>query len=67
MGGYLTDFSVNASQSESDQSFDDVSNCGPHPQKKPSRNVVNIDIYRVSKYVFHEDINFLVPDADKYD
>ena len=28
---YLTDFSVNASQSEIDQSSDDESNCGPPP------------------------------------
>ena len=31
--GYLTDFSVSASQSEIDQSSDDESNCGPPPQK----------------------------------
>ena len=47
--GYLTDFSVNASQSEIDQSSDDESNCGPPPQKQPSKNAVNIDICRVSK------------------
>ena len=41
---YLTDFSVNASQSEIDQSSDDESNCGPPPQKKPSRNAVNVGI-----------------------
>ena len=60
---YLTDFSVNACQSEIDQSSDDESNCGPPPQKKPSRNAVNVDISRESKDVF--DINFLVPDAEK--
>ena len=47
--GYRTDFSVNPSQSEIDQSSDDESNCGPPPQKQPSKNAVNIDICRVSK------------------
>ena len=65
--GYLTDFSVNASQSEIDQSSDDESNCGPPPQKKFSRNAVNIDICRASKDVFDKDINLLVPDAEKQD
>ena len=57
--GYLTDFSVNASQSEIDQSSDEESNCGPPPQKKPS-SVVSND-------VFDKDINLLVPDAIKQD
>ena len=57
--GYLTDFSVNASQSEIDQSFDEESNCGPPPQKKPS-SIVSND-------VFDKDINLLVPDAAKQD
>ena len=57
--GYLTDFSVNASQSEIDQSSDEDSNCGPPPQKKPSSIVSN--------YVFDKDINLLVPDAAKQD
>ena len=65
--GYLTDFSVNASQSEIDQSSDEESNCGPPPQKKPSRNAVNVDICRVSNDVFDKDINLLVPDAAKQD
>ena len=60
---YLTDFSVNASQSEIDQSSDDESNCGPPPQKKPSRNAVS----RESKDVFDKDINLLVSDAEKQD
>ena len=55
--GYLTDFSVNASQSEIDQSSDGESNCGPPPQKKPS-SIVSND-------VFDKDINLLVPDAAK--
>ena len=63
--GYLTDFSVNVSQSETDQSADDESNCGPPPQKKLSRNAVNVDISRASKDVFNKDINLLVPDAGK--
>ena len=64
--GYLTDFSVNASQSEIDQSSDNESNCGSPPQKKSSRNVVNVDISsRPSKDVFDKDINLLVPDAGK--
>ena len=41
---YLTDFSLNASQSEIDQSSDEDSNCASFPQKKLSRNVVNADI-----------------------
>ena len=51
--GYLTDSSVNASQSEIDQSSDEESNCGPSPQKKPS-SIVSND-------VFDKDINLLVP------
>ena len=39
--GYLTDFSVSASQSEIDQSSDDESNCGPPPQKKTGKNRAN--------------------------
>ena len=66
-GGYLTDFSVSASQSEIDESSDDESNCDPPPQKKPSRNAVNIDVSRASKGVFDKDINFLVQDAEKLD
>ena len=57
--GYLTDFSVNASQSEIDQSSDEESNCGPPLQKKPS-SIVSND-------VFDKDINLLVPDAAKQD
>ena len=34
--GYLTDFSVNVSQSEIGQSADDESNCGPSPQTDPA-------------------------------
>ena len=49
---YLTDFSVNASQPEIDQSSDKESNCSPSPQKKPSRNAVNVDICGASKDVF---------------
>ena len=64
---YLTDFSVNTSQSEIDQASDDESNCGPPPQKKPSRNAVNVDTCRASKDVFDKDINLLVPDAEKLD
>ena len=64
---YLTDFSVSASQSEIDQSSDDESKCGPPPQKKLSRNAVNVDISRASKDVFDKDINLLVPDAEKQD
>ena len=63
----MTDFSVNASQSEIDQSSDEESNCGPPPQKKSSRNAVNVDICRVSNDVFDKDINLLVPDAAKQD
>ena len=63
--GYLSDFSVNASLSETDQSSDDESNYDPPPQNKPRRNVVNIDICRASKDVFDENINLLVPDAEK--
>ena len=62
---YLTEFSVNASQPEIDQSSDDESNCGPPPQKKPSRNAVNVYISRESKDLFDKDINLLVPDAEK--
>ena len=65
--GYLTDFSVNASQSEIDQSSDDKSNCGPPAQKKPSTNAGNVDICRASKDVFDKDINLLLPDAEKQD
>ena len=65
--GYLTDFSVIASQSEIDQSSDEESNCCPPPQKKPSRNAVIIDICRVSNDIFDKDINLLVPDAAKQD
>ena len=65
--GYLTDLSVNASQSEIDQSSEKESNCGPPPQKKPSRNTVNVDICRASKNVFDKDINLLLPDAEKQD
>ena len=57
--GYLTDFSVNASQSQIDQSSDEESNCGPPPQKKPS-SIVSND-------VFDKDINLLIPDAAKQD
>ena len=64
---YLTDMSVNASQPEIDQSSDEERNCGPPPQKKPSRNTVNVDICRASKNVFDKDINLLVPDAEKQD
>ena len=62
---YLTDSSVNASQSEIYQSSDDESNCVPPPQKKSNRNDVNI--CRASKDVFDKDIDLLVPDAEKYD
>ena len=55
--GYLTDFSVNASQSEIDRFYDDESNWGPPSQKKPSRKAVNIDFGRASKDVFDKDIN----------
>ena len=65
--GYLTDFSVIASQSEIDQSSDEESNCCPPPQKKPSRNAVIIDICRVSNDIFDKDINLLVPDAANQD
>ena len=57
--GYLTDFSVNASQSEIDQPSDEESNCGPPPQKKPS-SIISND-------VFDKDINLLVLDAAKQD
>ena len=57
--GYLADFSVNASQSEIDQSSDKEGNCSPPPLKKP--------ISIVSNDVFDKDINFLVPDAAKQD
>ena len=65
--GYLTDSSVSASQSEIDQSSDEESNCGTPPQKKSSRNAVNVHICRVSNDVFDKDINLLVPDAAKQD
>ena len=65
--GYLTDFSVNVSISEIDQSSDDESNCSPTPQNKPSTNAVNVDICRASKDVFDKNINLLVPDAEKQD
>ena len=58
---------VNASQSEIDQSSDEESNCGPPPQKRPSRNAGNVDICRVSNDVFDKHINLLVPDAAKQD
>lgn len=32
---YLADFTVNAFQSENDQSYDDGSNCGPSLQRNP--------------------------------
>ena len=57
--GYLTEFSVNASQSEIDQSSAEESNCDPPLQKKPSS--------RVSNDVFDKDINLLVPDVAKQD
>ena len=63
--GYLTDFSVKASQSEIDQSSDDESNYSTPPQNKPSRNGADIDICRASKNVFDKDINFLDADAEK--
>ena len=56
--GHLTDFSVNASQSEIDQSSDKENNCGPPPQKKPSRNAVNVDICRASKDVLTKTLIF---------
>ena len=66
--GYLTDFSANASKSETDQFSDEESNCGPRPQKKPSRNAVNVDICsRASKDVFDKDINLLLPDVKNQD
>ena len=65
--GYLIDFSVNASQSEIDQSSDKESNCGSPPQKKPSRNAANVDICRASNDVFDKDISLLVPNAAKQD
>ena len=52
---------------KTDQSSDNQSNSGLPPQKKPSRNAVNVDICRASKDVFNKDINFLVPDAEKQD
>ena len=63
----MTDFSVNASQSETDQSSEDESTSGPLPQKKPSRNAVNVDISRASKNVFDKEINLLVADSEKLD
>ena len=65
--GYLTDFSVKASQSEIDQSSNDESNCGSPPQKKPSRSAANIDICRASKDEFDKDINLVIPYAEKQD
>ena len=56
--GYLTDFSVNVSISETDQSSDDESNCSPTPQNKPSRNAVNVDICRASKDVLTKTLIF---------
>ena len=47
---YLTDFPVDASQSEINQSPDDECNSGPPPQKKLNRNAVNI--CRASEDVF---------------
>ena len=64
---YLTDFSVNASQSETDQSSDDKSNCGPPPRKKPSRNAANIDICRTTKNIFDKDIGLPVSYAEHED
>ena len=58
-GGYLTDFSVNASQSEIDQPSEEESNCGPPPRKKPSS--------KVSNEAIGKDINLLVLDAAKQD
>ena len=63
--GYLTDFSVNAFQTEIDHSSDDRSNYGPPRQKKPSRNALNI--CRASKHVFDKDINLLGLDVEKQD
>ena len=65
--GYLTDFVVNASQPEIDQSADDESNSCLTPEKKPSRNALNIDICRASKDVLDKDINLLVQDAETLD
>ena len=65
--GHLTDFSVDASQSEIYQSSNDESICDPLPQKEPNRNIVNIDIFRASKDIFDNDINLLVPDAEQQD
>ena len=64
---YLTDFSVNASQSEIDQSSDEEGNCCPSPQKKSCRNAVDVDICKASKDVFDKNINLLVPNAEKQD
>ena len=64
---YLTNFSVNASQSETDQSSDDKSNCGPPPRKKPSRNAANIDICRTTKNTFDKDIGLPVSYAEHQD
>ena len=60
--GCLTDFSVNASHYEIDQSSDKEINCCPPPQKKPKRNAVNVDICRASEDVFDKEINLLVPE-----
>ena len=65
--GHLTDFSVDASQSEIYQSSNDESICDRLPQKKPNRNVLNIDIFRASKDIFDNDINLLAPDAEQQD
>ena len=64
---YLTNFSVNASQSETDQSSDDKSNCGPPPRKKPSRNAANIDNCRTTKNIFDKDIGLPVSYAEHQD
>ena len=64
--GYLTDFSVNVFQSETDQSSDKENSCDAPPQKKPSRNAVNVNICSIaSKDVFDKDINLLVPNGKK--
>ena len=56
--GCLTDFSI-------DEFFDDDSNSSPPLEKKPSRNVVNVDICRASKGIFDKDVNLLVPTCRK--
>ena len=65
--GYLTDVSVNASQSKIDQSSDNESNCGSSTLKRPNKNILNVDICGASKDVFDKGINLLVPDAQKQD